>query len=137
MSTPALIEPNLHMYPSLAQLPQTEPTVNSPPTAALLPPNDASIILLLAAEAKRDHELEAELQKSTAKSRPFAGAWAGTSDPVNRLILRFHQQLQKEHGFPEDATIHDEGRRAYWSSVEKTWGVRVSPLQPCQGNNES
>ena len=127
------------MYPSLIQLHQNETTVYNSPMAALLPPNDASIISLLAAEARRSHELETELKKSAFVQPDPSTNYASdsTSDPVNRLILGFRQQIQKEHEFQADLTSYDEGRRDEWSYVEKTWVVRVSPLRNYQGNSRS
>ena len=106
----------------------TNPTANMSPKVVLLPPNDASIITLLAAEAKCDHELEAQLKSSKlVKPRhPFSPLAKMT--PLGYRIFDIHQRLQKEHGLQVDPVSYDPAEQTSWS-LERTWGVRVSQLQ--------
>ena len=109
-------------------IPHSKPTVNMSPSVDLLPPNDASIITLLAAEAKCDHELEAQLNSSklVKPGHPFSPVVEMT--PLGRRILDIHQRLQKEHGLLVDPAIYDPAGETSWS-FERTWGVRVSQLR--------
>lgn len=106
----------------------TKPTANTSPNVALLPPNDASIITLLAAEAKCDHKLEAQLQSSKLVKPGHTCSPVVEMTPLGRRILDIHQRLQKEHGLLVDPAIYDPAEDASWS-FERTWGVRVSQLQ--------
>lgn len=117
----------------------TKPTDNMSSSVALLPPNDASIITLLAAQAQDDHELQAQLKSSTLikpggpipPTGPFDEPTA-IEDPtaLTGLILGIHQRLQEHHGLPVDPTIYDPARDDSWRlELVTNWGVRVSQLQ--------
>ncbi len=85
----------------------------------------ASVILLLAAEAKVDPELEAQLKESTHLDPNLLSTRAREPSSVSLLILRFHQRLQQQHGLEVDPEIYDEASNSS-RSFEKDWGVRVS-----------
>lgn len=123
-------EPTVNESPSLTPVLHTERTVNMSPAPASPPPNDASVVLLLAAAAKRDSELEMQLKISKlAKPVPDLHLTpAEKLSPVNRLVLRFHQELQDQHGLPVDPAISEQYVMTPWK-FGKTWGVRVSPLR--------
>ena len=106
---------------------RANPTANMSPSTTLLP-NDASIITLLAAEAKCDHELEAQLQSSKLikPGNPFFPDVEMT--PLGRRICDIHQRLQEGHRLPVDPMIYDPAAEGSWE-FGATWGVRVSQLQ--------
>lgn len=108
--------------------PQTKPSVDVSPSVTLLPPNDASIITLLAAEAKGDRELEAQVKSWALIKLDHPYSPARDLNPLRCLILGIHQRLQKQHGLPVDPSIFDPARKTYWE-FENTWGVRVSQLR--------
>ena len=109
-------------------LPPAEPTVDLPLNPDLLPPNDVSIISLLAAEADGDQELEAQLKISTLLNPDLPSTPAGAPSTVSLRILRFQQQQQQQHGLRVDTEGRDEAENFSWS-FERNWGVGVSRFQ--------
>lgn len=89
-----------------------ESTVNGSSSPVLLPPNDASVISLLAAEAKLHPELETQLKHLAFNETQSQEEL----EPVKTLMHRFQQQLREQHGASMEQEIRDKAEEHTFAS---------------------